>query len=224
MQSTETLTRAKQEADSIIDDAAREAAARREEAEAYFEKQRATAAAQAADFERTLGERREKSSAEFTAQMAKQDQALAAVQERADLLAREAEEERVARADEAASLLSAQRSFDSLFTMLGHVDAVHGLYYVLLHLWIGVAGTSPFAIRLPSAVATGLAAAAVAWMCGRLGSRRLALLAGIVAAVLPRLTFAGEEARSYATDAATSRLTFAGCRMASCRAAAAPIE
>ena len=104
--------------------------------------------------------------------------------------------------DEAASLLSAQRSFDSLFTMLGHVDAVHGLYYVLLHLWVGIAGTSPFAIRLPSAVATGLAAAAVAWMCGRLGSRRLALLAGIVAAVLPRLTFAGEEARSYATDAA----------------------
>ena len=55
----QALARAKQEADSIVDDAAREAAARREEAEAYFEKQRATAAASAADFERTLAERRE---------------------------------------------------------------------------------------------------------------------------------------------------------------------
>ena len=107
---TETVSRAKQEADSIIDDAAREAAARREEAEAYFEKQRATAAAQAADFERTLGDRRERSSAEFTAQMASQDQALAAVQERADLLAREAEEERAARAEESARLLESARS------------------------------------------------------------------------------------------------------------------
>ena len=43
--------------------------ARREEAEAYFEKQRATAAASAADFERTLAERREKATAEFTGQM-----------------------------------------------------------------------------------------------------------------------------------------------------------
>ena len=107
---SEALSRAKKEADSIIDDAAREAAARREEAEAYFEKQRATAAASAADFERTLGERRERASAEFTAQMAKQDQALAAVQERADLLSREAEEDRQAKATEAARVLENARA------------------------------------------------------------------------------------------------------------------
>ena len=104
--------------------------------------------------------------------------------------------------DEAASLLSAQRSFGSLFMMLGHVDAVHGLYYVLLHFWVHVAGTSPFAIRLPSAFGVGIGAAAVAWMGGRMRGARFAVIAGIVAAVLPRLTYAGEEARSYATDAA----------------------
>jgi hypothetical protein len=109
VESAETLSRAKKEADAIIDDAAREAAARREEAEAYFEQQRATAAASAADFERTLGERRERSVAEFTAQMAKQDQALAAVQERADLLARESEEDHRTKADEAARVLEAAR-------------------------------------------------------------------------------------------------------------------
>src|SRR5512141_2764602 len=46
---SEAVSLAKNEADSIIDAAAREAAARREEAEAYYEKQRATAAASAAD-------------------------------------------------------------------------------------------------------------------------------------------------------------------------------
>lgn len=42
--------------------------------------------------------------------MAKQDQALAAVQERADLLAREAEQDRAAAAEEAARVLDAARS------------------------------------------------------------------------------------------------------------------
>jgi len=104
--------------------------------------------------------------------------------------------------DEAASLLSAKWPLGSLFMMLGHVDAVHGTYYVLLHLWIGLVGTSPFAIRLPSAIAVGVGAAVLVWMCGRLGTMRLAIIAGVVTAVLPRLTYAGEEARAYAFDAA----------------------
>lgn len=111
--------------------------------------------------------------------------------------------------DEAASLLSAERPLPTLFAMLGHVDAVHGLYYLLLHFWVNVAGTSPFAIRLPSAVAVGIAVAAITWMCGRLHSIRLAVLAGVVGAVLPRLTYAGEEARAYAFDAAICAVLFA---------------
>src|SRR6476620_8803190 len=91
---SEAVSRAKREADSIIDDAARAAAARREEAEAYYEKQRATAAAAAAD---------------FTAQRAQQDQSLAAVQERAGLLGREAEEDRQGAAAEASRTLEAAR-------------------------------------------------------------------------------------------------------------------
>ncbi|MBD3784456.1 MAG: hypothetical protein IE926_16155, partial [Micrococcales bacterium] len=67
-------------------------------------------AQQAADFEKTLGERREASAAEFNAQMAKQDEALAAVQERADLLAREAEEDHAAKTGEAARVLESART------------------------------------------------------------------------------------------------------------------
>jgi mannosyltransferase len=104
--------------------------------------------------------------------------------------------------DEAASVLSATRPVGSLFAMLGHVDAVHGTYYLGLHAWIDLVGASPFAVRLPSAFAIGVCAAAVTWLCGRYGSLRFAALGGILAAVLPRLTYAGEEARAYAFDAA----------------------
>ncbi len=103
--------------------------------------------------------------------------------------------------DEAASLMSAERSIPSLFTMLGVVDAVHGTYYLGLHAWIGLFGTSPFAIRFPSAIASGLTVAAVMLIASRLGSRRVAVIAGIVCVVLPRVTYMGEEARSYAFSA-----------------------
>jgi mannosyltransferase len=106
--------------------------------------------------------------------------------------------------DEAATVNSAKRSLGSLLGMLGHVDAVHGLYYVGMHFWTSVAGYSPFAVRLPGSLGVAIAAAAVVWMCGRMHSRRLAVIAGAVAVVLPRLTYAGEEARAYAFDAAAA--------------------
>ncbi|MBS1675564.1 MAG: glycosyltransferase family 39 protein [Actinobacteria bacterium] len=98
--------------------------------------------------------------------------------------------------------MSATRPLPSLVHMLSYVDAVHGLYYVGLHAWIEVFGSSAFSIRFPSALAIGVCVAAVVWMCGRFGSLRFAVLAGLFAAILPRLIFAGEEARSYAMTAA----------------------
>ncbi|BDZ50749.1 hypothetical protein GCM10025867_29900 [Frondihabitans sucicola] len=104
--------------------------------------------------------------------------------------------------DEAASVLSAQRSLPSLFRMLGHVDAVHGTYYLGLHFWVDVFGTSPFAVRFPSAIAVGLGAVAVVRLAERLAGPRTALFAGIVYCLLPRVTYMGEETRAYAFDAA----------------------
>lgn len=110
--------------------------------------------------------------------------------------------------DEAATLLSAQRPVPSLTQMLFHVDAVHGFYYLIMHGWIRLVGDSPFALRLPSAIAVGLAIAAITLLAGRRGGPTAAITAGIVGCVLPRLTYAGEEARSFAfTAAAASWLT-----------------
>lgn len=106
--------------------------------------------------------------------------------------------------DEAATLLSAKRPLGSLFGMLLHVDAVHGVYYLFMHGWIRLAGESAFALRLPSALAVGAAVAAVTLLAGRRGGARAAVVAGVVATVLPRLTYAGEEARSYAFTAAAA--------------------
>ncbi|RKR74271.1 mannosyltransferase [Frondihabitans australicus] len=104
--------------------------------------------------------------------------------------------------DEAASVLSATRPLPSLARMLTHVDAVHGTFYFGLHWWIRIAGTSPFAVRLPDAIAVGLAVVAVVLLVGRLADPATAVVAGLVCLLLPRMTYTGEEARSYAFSAA----------------------
>lgn len=108
--------------------------------------------------------------------------------------------------DEAASVMSASRSLSSLLTEVAHVDAVHGVYYAMLHIWVDIFGASPFSVRIPSALAIGVCVAGVTWLCAQFGTVRFAVSAGAIAAILPRLTFAGEEARSYAFTAALATL------------------
>ncbi len=104
--------------------------------------------------------------------------------------------------DEAASIMSAQRSLPSLFMMVQHVDAVHGLYYLGLHFWIEWFGASPFSVRFPSAIASGITTAGVVVIARQLRGIRVGVVAGLVCAILPRITDVGSEARSYAFTAA----------------------
>jgi hypothetical protein len=53
--------------------------------------------------------------------------------------------------DEAATLPAVSRSLPQLLRLLGRVDAVHGLYYLLLWPVTQVAGTGDLVTRLPSA-------------------------------------------------------------------------
>jgi len=86
------LEDAKRHADSLLDDADREAMARREEAEAIYERARAKSAAAAVDFETTLAERRETSARELVAEVAAAEQQLAAVQLRSEQAHNESEQ------------------------------------------------------------------------------------------------------------------------------------
>lgn len=107
-------------------------------------------------------------------------------------------------ADEAATMSAARRSLPELWHMVHHIDAVHGLYYAGLHLWFTVVPYSPFTLRLPSALAIGVAAAFTVVLGDRLAGRWTGIIAGLVFAVLPRVTWAGTEGRSYAATAVVS--------------------
>ena len=103
--------------------------------------------------------------------------------------------------DEAATQTAATRSLAQLWQMMHNIDAVHGAYYAFMHFWILAFGTSNFALRAPSMIAVGVATAGVVVLGRRLGSRRIAIWAGLVFLVLPRVTWLGIEARSYAFTA-----------------------
>lgn len=106
--------------------------------------------------------------------------------------------------DEAASVMSASRSWPSLAAELSTIDAVHGVYYAFLKLWTTFFGTSELATRLPSAIAAGLMVTGTVVLVRHFGDSRLAVIAGVVAIVLPRTTFMATEARSYALGAAAA--------------------
>jgi mannosyltransferase len=101
--------------------------------------------------------------------------------------------------DEAATIsASYSRSLGQLWQMLGNVDAVHGLYYVLMHGWFAVFPPTEFWSRVPSGLAVGAAAAGVAVLGKQFSSRTVAVSAGVICGILPRATWAGIEARPYA--------------------------
>lgn len=104
--------------------------------------------------------------------------------------------------DEVATVYSSRRSFAELLDLLRSTDAVHGAYYVIMHLWGSVFGFSEFSMRLPSALSVGVAAAGVVVLAQRLSTARVALLSGVAFALLPRVLWAAIEARSYAATAA----------------------
>ena len=101
--------------------------------------------------------------------------------------------------DEAATISAAySRSLPQLWQMLGNVDAVHGLYYLLMHAWFQVFPPTEFWSRAPSGLAVGVAAAGVVVLGRQFSSRTVAVSSGVLCAILPRATWAGIEARPYA--------------------------
>jgi mannosyltransferase len=103
--------------------------------------------------------------------------------------------------DEAATIsASYSRSLAQLWQMLSNVDAVHGLYYLLMHAWFAIFPPTEFWSRAPSSLAVGGAAAGVVVLGKQLSSRTVAVTSGVFCAILPRSTWAGIEARPYAVS------------------------
>ena len=111
--------------------------------------------------------------------------------------------------DEAASIMSAERPLATIWQELGRVDAVHGAYYVFLHFWIEAFGASELSVRLPSTVAVGVAVAGTVVLADRMfthvaAARRIAVVAGAVMILLPRVGYMAAEGRSYAIGTAVA--------------------
>ena len=100
--------------------------------------------------------------------------------------------------DESATRWAARLSLPGLGHLLVHLDVVHGLYYLLMHGWM-VLGTSPTIMRVPSVIAMTAAVAMTVILGRRLtGSGWAGLLAGLIVALTPAISYYGQTARSYA--------------------------
>jgi mannosyltransferase len=116
--------------------------------------------------------------------------------------------------DEAYTKDAITRPVGQIVTMLGHMDAVHGAYYLLMHVVAAAIGTSATALRFPSlcamvvatacTAAIGRRASALAQRASAAGPGRLnvpaltGFLAGMVFATAPYMTYYAQMARSYA--------------------------
>lgn len=99
--------------------------------------------------------------------------------------------------DEAVTFQVARRSVPQIWRLLHGVDAVHGLYYLLLHAVLAVR-PGEVLLRLPSVCAAALAAGLVAALGARLARPRVGLWAGLLYAVTPLVGHYAQEGRSYA--------------------------
>ncbi|MZE80455.1 hypothetical protein GTY57_26860 [Streptomyces sp. SID5475] len=100
--------------------------------------------------------------------------------------------------DESVTYQVAHRELPEIWSLLGELDAVHGLYYLLMKAVFTVWDGGLVALRLPSVLATALAAAGVAAIALRLAGARAAVFSGTVFAVVPMVQHYAQEGRSYA--------------------------
>ncbi|MGY0486810.1 glycosyltransferase family 39 protein [Streptomyces sp. WG-D5] len=100
--------------------------------------------------------------------------------------------------DESVTYQMAHRDAAGIWRTIGRIDAVHGAYYGLMRLVFSAWEGGLVALRLPSVLATAVAAALLALLAARLSGPRAGLLAGTAFALTPIVQFYAQEGRSYA--------------------------
>ncbi|MFG2571027.1 hypothetical protein [Streptomyces sp. NPDC048481] len=103
--------------------------------------------------------------------------------------------------DEAVTFQVARRTVPQIWRLLHEVDAVHGLYYLFMHVVLAVR-PGEVVLRLPSVCGAAATAALVAALGARLARPRVGLWAGLLYAVTPLAGHYAQEGRSYALVAA----------------------
>ncbi|MFF9070140.1 glycosyltransferase family 39 protein [Streptomyces sp. NPDC014891] len=104
--------------------------------------------------------------------------------------------------DEAATWQVATRSTPEIWHLLQNIDVVHGAYYLLMHALFECFGAGTTTLRLPSVIATGIAAACVGRIGERLAGTWVGIAGGVAFVLLPAVQFHMQEGRPYAFVAA----------------------
>ncbi len=99
--------------------------------------------------------------------------------------------------DEPATWEASRRSIRELFALAGNIDGVLLPYYLFMHYWVAVFGDSEMALRAPSILAMIAAVGVATLLARRLFSPRVALVSGLLLAVVPAVSRYGQEARPY---------------------------
>lgn len=112
--------------------------------------------------------------------------------------------------DEAFALEVARLPFGEILGLPSAQIPHAPLHFMLMKLSVAVLGTSEAALRLPSALASGLAVLPLMLLVGRLAGRRAGLWAGLLWALAPYAVSLGQEAWVYGTLAALGLLFASG--------------
>jgi mannosyltransferase len=99
--------------------------------------------------------------------------------------------------DELITVDVTRRSFAKILELVQKVDAVHAAYYLFMHGWVEVFGSSQLSLRAPAALAMAGAAGCVAAIGQRLFGRMAGLLGALTLGLVPAIVRFGQEARSY---------------------------
>ncbi|GAA2299459.1 glycosyltransferase family 39 protein [Streptomyces kunmingensis] len=103
--------------------------------------------------------------------------------------------------DEGVTLQMAHRTLPEIAHLVAHIDAVHGVYYALMH-FVLAPHPGEVLLRLPSVFGAALSAGLVGLLGARLARPRVGLWAGLLYAVTPFVGRYAQEGRSYALVAA----------------------
>lgn len=99
--------------------------------------------------------------------------------------------------DEAVTWAVAHRSPGRILALAPHIDAVHTLYYLLMHAVFRLLPDDLTVLRLPAVLGVAVAAATTALIGRRLAGPRAGLLAGLLLPVFPAVQQNAQEGRSY---------------------------
>lgn len=99
--------------------------------------------------------------------------------------------------DEAFAVHMARQSVPDLLRAVRTVDAHPPLYYLLLHVWMGLAGQGEAAIRALGALLSAATVPGTWWLGRRLGGVAVGCAAALLVAVSPFHVQAAQEARMY---------------------------